>query len=328
MIRTLLVSINQVVQEGSQELVENWREQPDSFLWLDFQKTLDEQDVELLSSLGCHELAIKDAMRKRHPAKVEYFDDNTFVLFRGINSIEDKLTLTPQQIGFFIGERFLITIHSGRSISVDHYWSENRIPELICNPMTLASNVMHYACGRYLEVVLDFEEQLAEAEDTMMSHGSDELMKELVAYRSQLRKLKRVFSYHEKLSGVLLERQLEKESEFESVTDDGEHLKHTLRDLFDRCERLHSLSGMYYEICGDLIDGYLSITSHQLNNTMKILTIITAIFVPLSFLAGLYGMNFEHIPELHYRYGYYVLLGTMGTIAAAMVYFFKRYRWF
>ena len=73
---------------------------------------------------------------------------------------------------------------------------------------------------------------------------------------------------------------------------------------------------MYYEICGDLINGYLSISSHQLNNTMKVLTVITAIFVPLTFIAGIYGMNFDNMPELHATYGYFYTLGAMLIIAA------------
>jgi magnesium transporter len=322
MIRSLLISINHEVQEGSRELVETWREQTDSFLWLDYQKTLDEADIDLLQSLGCHVLAIKDAVRKSHPPKVEYFTDNTFVLFRGITAIDENLRLSPQQIAFFIGERLLITTHTGLSLSIEHYFSEQRDASLICNPLMQASSIMHYSSGRYLETILGFEDQLTEAEDTMMNGGSDALMKELVGYRSQLRKLKRVFSYHEKLACTLLEMT------GKSNRTESESLQHAMRDLFDRCERLHSLSGMYYEICGDLIDGYISITSHQLNNTMKILTIITAIFVPLSFLAGLYGMNFDNIPELHNQYGYFILLGIMAAVACSMVYFFKRYKWF
>jgi len=100
-----------------------------------------------------------------------------------------------------------------------------------------------------------------------------------------------------------------------------------VNDLHDRFERLHSLVQMHYEICGDLIDGYLSITSHQLNATMRVLTIITAVFVPLGFLAGLYGMNFEFMPELKFHYGYYGLLGIMGIVAGGLLTFFRMKRW-
>ena len=84
---------------------------------------------------------------------------------------------------------------------------------------------------------------------------------------------------------------------------------------------------MYYEISGDLIEGYISLSSHRLNSTMKVLTIITAIFVPLSFLAGLYGMNFDNIPELHFHYGYFFVLGVMILIAGSMLALFRRMRW-
>ena len=84
---------------------------------------------------------------------------------------------------------------------------------------------------------------------------------------------------------------------------------------------------MYYEICGDLVEGHISLSSHRLNNTMKILTLLNAIFVPLSFLAGLYGMNFDNMPELHHPAGYFIVLGLMATIATGMLLMFRRIRW-
>lgn len=122
-------------------------------------------------------------------------------------------------------------------------------------------------------------------------------MKELVSYRSRLRILRRVFDYHKPLTENLMNstqvyRRINREKD-----------RHECRDLYERCERLYSFCNMYYEICGDLVDGYISLTSHRLNNTMKVLTIITAIFVPLSFLAGVYGMNFENMPELSNCFG-------------------------
>ncbi|WP_304440923.1 CorA family divalent cation transporter, partial [Oleiphilus sp. HI0132] len=78
---------------------------------------------------------------------------------------------------------------------------------------------------------------------------------------------------------------------------------------------------------GDLIDGYLSISAHQLNETMRVLTVITAVFVPLSFLAGLYGMNFDYIPELKVENGYFYLLAIMLSLSTGLVYWFKRKRW-
>ena len=84
---------------------------------------------------------------------------------------------------------------------------------------------------------------------------------------------------------------------------------------------------MYYDICGDLINGYMSVTSHQLNATMRVLTVITALFVPLTFLAGIYGMNFEYIPELKADNGYFILLGVMAVVSVVLLIVFKKKRW-
>jgi len=157
-------------------------------------------------------------------------------------------------------------------------------------------------------------------EDSMQEEANDEIMRELIAYKSRLRKLKRIFSYHERLVTNLL-----KDIPQRLIDEDGD-IEHGLQDLFERCERLNSLCTMYYEICGDLINGYLSISSHQLNNTMKVLTVITAIFVPLTFIVGVYGMNFDNMPELHWHYGYfYILSGMLAFAGAATAFAYKKW---
>jgi magnesium transporter len=103
--------------------------------------------------------------------------------------------------------------------------------------------------------------------------------------------------------------------------------RHLVIDVYEKYERLLSLSTLYYELAGDLVDGYISLTNHALNNTMRVLTAITAIFVPLSFLAGVYGMNFEYMPELQWKGAYFVVLGIMGTVILVLLALFKKYRW-
>jgi magnesium transporter len=180
--------------------------------------------------------------------------------------------------------------------------------------------MLHYASGRYLESILDFEDRLGDMEEMLLSDKAEDAMKKMVSYRSRLRVLRRVFSYHLRLAESIMN------SSTTHFTSDDE-MQHERRDLYDRSERLYSLCTMYYEICGDLLDGHISLSSHRLNNTMKILTIITAIFVPLSFLAGVYGMNFEHIPELGFRYGYFILLGVMASAVTGMLFMFRKLKW-
>lgn len=306
---------------GGLEIIEAWQANPKTPIWVDIQGELTEELKALLEQIGCDQLAIKDSSRQRHPPKVENFENNGFILFRGIASITNTLELVPQQIGIWVGSNYLITVHRGTSVSVENFMARADLPQLMGSPALLAIKLLYFASGRYLEVLLETEERIGDLEDALLEEQSEAAMKELVTYRTRLRKLRRVFSYHLKIAEFVL-------------NEDGDYLgaasddtQHTRRDLYDRCERLYSLSTLYYELCGDLIEGYISLNSYQLNNTMKILTIITAIFVPLSFMAGMYGMNFEYMPELKFRYAYFILLGVMVSVAALMVFLFKRNKW-
>lgn len=319
MIRALLLTGDACV-EGDASLVDRWRAEAGARLWLDIEGEIGPTERELLEVMGCEPLAIADCQRQRHPPKIEHFDESTFILFRGIASLNERLELEPQQVGIWVGATFFVTVHRGSSVSVEHFWSASDRAQLLCDPAYLALRFIHYASGRYLEKVLEFEDQLAELEDSLLQSQSEQAMVELVLYRSRLRRLRRIFSYHKVLAENLW-------LAGNPHLGEGEERQHLRRDVYDRCERLYSLASMYYELCGDLVEGYISISSHKLNQTMKILTIISAIFVPLTFIAGIYGMNFEYMPELRWKYAYFALLTLMGCIALALYLVFRRIKW-
>jgi magnesium transporter len=321
MIRALLLSADGKYSEGSEELVKQWTDQPDSVIWLDIQSEVTPEVRTLLGSFGCNELAITDCSRTRHPPKVENFDTNCFILFRGISQLDDALTLVPQQLGMWVGRNYLITVHRGHSVSVEYFLKDAVARNLPQSPSVLAIRLLHYASGRYLEKLMTAEARIGDLEDELLGDRCNEALKELVAYRTRLRKLRRIFDYHHRMAETIMNNGVP----FLDAGDSDTH--HVQRDLYDRCERLSSLCALYYELCGDLVDGFISLSSHQLNNTMKILTIITAIFVPITFIAGLYGMNFVNMPELQHQNGYYIVLGIIVAVAAAMILLFKRIRW-
>lgn len=310
MIRTQLLTTAGERLEGGAELVEHWHNDNGSYIWIDLINEEPHHEKQFLLSMNCHPLAVEDVQRFRHPPKTETFNDYTLILYRGITEFNKDLTIQQMTIALFAGDRCLISCHPRHSLGITHYWENAQREHLLVSPGLLASRIMRFSVGRYLESILAFESSLNELEDAMQEKPNDEVMRELISYQSRLRKLKRIFSYHEKLVTNLL-----KDIPQRLIDEDGD-IEHGLQDLFERCERLHGLCTMYYEICGDLINGYLSISSHQLNNTMRVLTVITAIFVPLTFIAGIYGMNFDNMPELHTPYGYFYTLGGMLMIAA------------
>ncbi len=322
MIKSMLVVPDQSPIYGDESLIEQWHSDDKSYLWLDLSGMDLKQEAKLLSGLGCHALAITDAQRDRHPPKLELFKEYLFLLYRGIAQTQPGLVFEHLQISFFIGKRIFISRHNKESTAVSAMFNDSGARYLKRSPVHLAARIFHYSCGLYLTELIDFEAELEAIEDKFQSHGTDKMMQKITKYRSRLVKLRRTFTYHVNIGKAL--SSLIDDEDTEIITDKETH---TINDLNERLDRLLSLSQLYYDICGDLVDGYLSVTSHQLNATMRVLTVITAIFVPLSFLVGLYGMNFEYIPELKVENGYFILLGAMFSIAAGLILLFKKKNW-
>ena len=310
------------VESGGEELIDRWRDAPESRLWIDLQGEPVERERTLLEAFYCHPMAIDDAHRERHPPKIEEFEGHTLILYRGIASFDADLNYTPQQVALFLGERFLITLHPGQALSIDRLLARDGARLLRLSPEHVALKIMYISAGYYLDSLLEFENALSDLEDALMQNGRDALMRQVIGYCSRLVKMRRVFNYHVGITQELTAY------DYAHLPRANEDTLHAINDVHERFDRLLTLTQMYYDICGDLVDGYISLSSHRLNITMRILTVITAIFVPLTFIAGLYGMNFEHMPELGYRYAYFVVLGIMLGIGLTLVWLFRRKGWF
>jgi magnesium transporter len=318
----MFISATKKTVFGSSELINQWQENDDTTLWIDLDNVELEEEKRILTQFNCHPLAISDALRERHPPKIELFNDYIFMLYRGIIANDDGLRFAHLQISMFIGKRVLITRHRQSSLAINELFTESSEKYLKRSPVHLALRLFHSSCGYYLKEMFSFEAELEKIEDDFQSSGNDKMMKQITSYRSQLVKIRRTFNYHVTM-GERLKAYVDDE-DTDLITDKEIH---TVNDLRERLDRLLSLSQMYYDICGDLINGYMSVTSHQLNATMRVLTVITALFVPLTFLAGIYGMNFEYIPELKAANGYFILLGVMAVVSVALLIIFKKKRW-
>lgn len=318
----MLISATKKTVFGSSELIKQWQENDDTTLWIDLDNVELEEEKRILTQFNCHPLAINDALRERHPPKIELFKDYIFMLYRGIIANDEGLRFGHLQISMFIGKRILITRHPQSSLAINELFAESSEKYLKRSPVHLALRLFHSSCGYYLKEMFSFEAELEKIEDDFQLSGNDKMMKQITSYRSQLVKIRRTFNYHVNM-GERLKAYVDDE-DTDIITDKEIH---TVNDLRERLDRLLSLSQMYYDICGDLINGYMSVTSHQLNATMRVLTVITALFVPLTFLAGIYGMNFEYIPELKAANGYFILLGVMAVVSVALLMIFKKKRW-
>ena len=305
---------------GGAELVAPWLAQRASggteTIWIDVGGEEAEGERRWLTeTFGVTTSTSQTLFAPRHPPKLEAFDDHLFLLLRGLASRSDSIAFGTIQIGVLFGERWLFTRHVEVSPSTDGAWAEvERRPTLLADgPAAVALRLSRRLADRYLPIVLNLEARLEEIEEEMFDTPGDRLLEELLVYKRQLKRLRRIASYHVSAFGNL------KNAELPMVPD---ALEHRVNEVWGQMERIASLSALYNDLANDLMNGYLSLSSHRLNNIMKVLTIVTVIFVPLTFIAGIYGMNFEYIPELGVRSGYFFVLGAMAVITVFLLFLF------
>jgi len=306
---------------GDESLFTEWAENPDLWIWADFDTADPQRENELfIETFNLHPLAISDAQRERHPPKLEMFDNYFFLLMKGLDAYTSGIDFNTIQIAFFVGDRFLLTRRNAESVSVDTTWAdaENGGVKLSRGPAHVAYRVLRRISDRYTKVVEELEQKLEDSEAEMFENPRDDLLESLIVYGRNLKKLRRIFTYHQNIFSQLSRRE-------QSFI--GKLERHEYTDVFEHTERLASLTSLYNELSDDLMNGYISVTSHRLNQIMKVLTVVTVIFLPLALLVGIYGMNFEDMPELKIKNAYYVLLSVMGLIVISLLLLFRKFRW-
>lgn len=322
MVRALLyIPESRTVTEGGAELVARWLETPTSRLWVDLH---DESEASardlLLETFKLHPLAVQDALRDRHPPKMEEFDDSKFILLRGLSAETENIDFGVIQLAMFVNDRLFVTCHRLPSVSTDLLWQQVIEDASIighgCD--ALAVQLMNRVVRRFVAVLLGLEVRLDELETEIFERPRDALLSELTGYKSRLKQLRRIAKYHLQIAADLKANP----GQFISPT-----LSHDIIDVYEQLDRSLSLAELYYELADDLISGYLALSSHKLNQIMQVLTVFTVIFVPLTFLAGIYGMNFDNMPELHSKLGYFVVLAVMAVVVVCQIAFLKYKKW-
>lgn len=309
------------IRIGGDELIVEWTTASPQWLWIDLES--EEREFEnhiLMERFRLDPLAVTDVQRDRHPPKLEVFDHYLVLLLKGLSAESRDINFETIQIGFFLGERFLISRRDRTSPSIDRIWAEAESGNLAVErgPSHALYRICRTIADRYSPIVLALEGRLEALEEEMFREPRDEILAELMNYVANLRKLRRVFAYQQALMQELIA------GDPRYVGARGEH---EFRDAYEQMERLASLSQLYQELAVDLMNGHISLVSHRLNQIMKVLTIVTVIFLPLGILAGIYGMNFEYMPELDWRYGYFVALGTMLAVVVTLLTVFRRKGW-
>lgn len=315
-----LLCRNETIRKGGPELLEIWNADADAWLWIDLQDESQTSEQQLLvETLKFDQHAVTEAQRVRHPPGFQAFPDHLYLLTKPLTSDSESLDFETLQLAVFASPRLLVTRHSKYSRYIAML--QKQLLEKPCEGIStysLTAAIARRVAERYGRILLDLERRLDEIEDELFAARTDQLMQELIGYNTALRKMRRILTYHSNAFEALRDHfVVGKDTEWHQEFADVQALM----------DRFQSLADLYQTVISDLIDGYISVNAHHLNQIMKVLTIVTVIFVPLTLLVGIYGMNFEYIPELKSRNGYFVLLTVMGVIATVLLLLFKRVRW-
>lgn len=275
---------------------------------------------ELGSAFGIHPLVLEDVSNPEQRPKAEHYDNYTFLVMRAA-ACNQHGAIDSEQVSLILGNDFLITIQEkiGDAFAVISERLRNSGARIRASSLDfLAYTILDCLVDSYFGVLEIFGGKLEEIETQIVETPSQKSLKQLYQHKRKILNLRRaIWPLRELLAN--LDRS---ESKFVSA-----NTKLYLRDVYSHVIELIDTVEIYREMLSGLLDVYLSSLSNRLNEVMKVLTVITTIFMPLTFIAGIYGMNFEHMPELRWEYGYPIVIGLMTAIGGLMFVAFKRKGW-
>jgi magnesium transporter len=282
-------------------------------------------DVEILRKVGehfqIHPLALEDVFNTGQRPHLDEYDEQLFIVLQMAYK-ETEGELVFEQVSLLLGKHYVITIQEDAATDVFEP-VRKRLREGLGNARFLRSDYLAYTL---IDAVIDQYFPLSEAlgdsiesmEEELLTAPNRDKLEKIHEFRQALAQLRRaVWPTRE-----VLARLLRDESGLIA-----EKTKPFLRDCLDHVLAIADLLETYRDITSSFMDLYVSSLSMRTNDIMRVLTIISSIFIPLTFIAGLYGMNFAKMPELHWRFGYPAVLIIMLAVAAGMILFFKRKNW-
>lgn len=271
---------------------------------------------------GLHPLVLEDIVNTEQRPKLEDFGEYMFLVTKMLSYDEAAQQVIMEQVSLVLGANFIMSFQEGAKD--DFIPIRQRVINGNGRMRTLGVDYLLYALldaivDHYFIVLDKLGEQLEILEETLLTNPTQ-------AHLKAVHKLRREFILIRKavwpLRDVVATLERRESALIKSATTIY------LRDLFDHLARVIDTVENYRDLVSVLLDIYLSSLSNKMNEVMKTLTIITTIFIPLSFIAGIYGMNFEHMPELRWQWSYPAVLLVMVAIGVAMVFYFKKRKWF
>lgn len=324
MIRGLVYNETEIQDLEGFSLTEGIRNaQSGSLVWMDFDNSSGPEFQELVQSLELHPLLAEDIQNRFQLPKFESFGNIDFLSIQMIKPGQAQFHVQMEHLSMLMGNGFLITVQDDRAGDV----FDNIRNKLKNNPRKYFKNGLDFLflslvdaiVDQYMATIHDFRQPLEETEKQMLKRPGFNFMSRIINYKTELSTLRKYTSpLREEVQRIRVENP-------ELIRKQNMAL---FRDILDHLNTLNANYENLRDMLRDLSDLHMSNQNLVLGNTMKTLTVISAIFIPLTFIVGVYGMNFDYMPWLHARYGFWMIAGFMLLITFGLIWFMKRKKWF
>jgi magnesium transporter len=285
--------------------IKNAIESKTGMLWVDIEGDAEDGIRVMRDLFNFHRLAIDDCVATLvHPPKVDNFQDHIFLIVHGINYTAETDIVETSQVELFIGQNFVVSHHSLPMYScnaVQQLVEEDTYP-LKRGADFLAHQIIDTIIDNVMPTIDIMNDVADDIEEEAVHNPRRETLEAILKLKRSAMRLHRVMAPQREILNRFSRR------EFSVISEEAQIF---YRDIYDHLVRIEELNMNIRERTDNALSTYMSSIANRQNETMKVLSIVAAIFLPLSLLAGIYGMNFEYMPELTWRWGYFAVLGVM-----------------
>jgi magnesium transporter len=292
-----------------------------AILWVDIAAPSIPESLLLSETFAFHPLSVEDAMSALQYPKAEAYDGYLYVVLHGIHFTGGEHCFCTHDVDFFLGPNYLVTVHNGEAPSIaDLREHATRNPKILSEgPVALFHRIVDAMVDRYRPEVEKLEDRLDALEDAIFKDPKPELARRILAEKREVALLRRIVTPQRDVIARLARR---------DFVDISTEMSFRFRDIYDHLVRVADDVLIFQDRITGMLDAHLSNVSNRLNEVMKVLTVITTIFMPLTLLTGIFGMN---IPLPRFPGGdaaqFWWLSGVMAAVIVAMLAVFRRWRW-
>jgi len=311
----------ELIDQLNKEQIKDFLTNKDGLLWIDIE-AVGEEDAKLLSDVfHFHPLVVADCISKNiHPPKIDDFEDYLFIIVHGINYCVESDVVETTELAFFIGGNYVVTTHDIPMKSVSSMLG--RVPKdgrlMRRGADFLAHDIVDALVDNIMPTIEEIDDKNDQLEAEALQQPKRETLMSIMKLKRSILALTRIILPQREIVNGL------SRGEYALIS---ERAQIYYRNIYDHLVRIEILTIGLRDMTESVLSTYLSSVSNRMNEVMKVLTLIATIFIPLTFIAGIYGMNFVNMPELAWRYGYFIILGVMAVIGISLAVYFKRRKW-